>query len=411
MKILLEGWFTIPHSYAIVNTFQTVALSKLDDLEIYIHKTPFLNPSIEHVKSLFPEEYEQAISKLKQWSGESVDVVFRISYPHNVAAHTDSKVPVVVFYTAEFGKLPVTNLQLNGKSDKDAIEKHIEQTSNLYFVTPSQWSAEAMDEYKVDNFRNWVVPHGIEPKILYKDRTIRLEGRKSLKLKDSDIVFLSISAMSENKNILHILYSLCQISKTNKHVKLILKGIGGIYKCKKNLEDLIQLLFKLFHRDDVLNFVDNHLIFMEHVLSFQELNRLYNLSDVYIAPYRVEGFCIPVLEALAVGLPVIVPSKGATNDFIHDLHLAIGDDLYKQVYLLPTNVVDIPSGQANDFDIQEVTALIQKHVNKFKHGNKKVIESVRQHIETRYSWEAIARQLYDKLKTVVNVGPEETYVN
>jgi glycosyltransferase involved in cell wall biosynthesis len=400
MKVLLEGWFTIPHSYAIVNTFQTIALSKMDNLEVYIHKTPFLNPNINHVKNLFPAEYENTISNMKQWSGEPVDVVFRIVYPHNIDPHPDHKVPVVVFYTAEFGKLPLNSLQLTSKTD---IEKYIAETSNLYFVTPSKWSSTAMKQYNVSEDRNWVIPHGVDTKIFYKDRSIRLDGRRSLNLKDSDIVFLSISAMSENKNLLYILYSLCQISKTNKHVKLILKGIGGIYKCKKNFEDLIQLLFKLFHREDVMNFVNNHLIFMEHVLSFQELNRLYNLSDIYFAPYRVEGFCIPVLEALSVGLPVIVPSQGATNDFINHMHMSIGDDLYKHVYLLPTKVVDIPSGQANDFDLQEVTSLVQKHVNKFKHVNKKVIEQIRQHIETHFSWESISKQFCEKLKTVITV--------
>ncbi len=35
-------------------------------------------------------------------------------------------------------------------------------------------------------------------------------------------------------------------------------------------------------------------------------------------PYRGEGFCLPALEAMACGIPVIVPEGGPTDDFVDD---------------------------------------------------------------------------------------------
>ena len=38
-------------------------------------------------------------------------------------------------------------------------------------------------------------------------------------------------------------------------------------------------------------------------------------ADVYVSPYKAEGFNLPVLESMALGVPVIVTSGGPTDDF------------------------------------------------------------------------------------------------
>jgi len=51
-------------------------------------------------------------------------------------------------------------------------------------------------------------------------------------------------------------------------------------------------------------------------LSRDELASLYTACDVLLHPYRGEGFCLPVLEARACGLPVIATNGGATDDLM-----------------------------------------------------------------------------------------------
>lgn len=54
---------------------------------------------------------------------------------------------------------------------------------------------------------------------------------------------------------------------------------------------------------------------IEDDLDVQRLAELYRSCDVFVLPYRGEGFAMPVLEAMASGLPVIVTAGGPTDEF------------------------------------------------------------------------------------------------
>ncbi len=55
--------------------------------------------------------------------------------------------------------------------------------------------------------------------------------------------------------------------------------------------------------------------FHDEELTSQELAALYRSCDVLVHPYRGEGFAMPVLEAMACGLPVIATAGGPTDEF------------------------------------------------------------------------------------------------
>lgn len=57
------------------------------------------------------------------------------------------------------------------------------------------------------------------------------------------------------------------------------------------------------------------IVFVDRFLSVAELASLYRAADVCVFPYRAEGFCLPILESMACGRPVIVPKFGAALDF------------------------------------------------------------------------------------------------
>ena len=61
-----------------------------------------------------------------------------------------------------------------------------------------------------------------------------------------------------------------------------------------------------------------HVVYEDRIMPPSELAALYRSCDALIAPYRGEGFGMPVIEALACGLPVIVTASGSTDDFVDE---------------------------------------------------------------------------------------------
>jgi glycosyltransferase involved in cell wall biosynthesis len=56
-------------------------------------------------------------------------------------------------------------------------------------------------------------------------------------------------------------------------------------------------------------------VLLEDELSGADMAALYRACDVLVHPYRGEGFAMPVLEAMACGLPVVVTGGGPTDEF------------------------------------------------------------------------------------------------
>nr|WP_068891714.1 glycosyltransferase family 1 protein [Pedobacter panaciterrae] len=169
------------------------------------------------------------------------------------------------------------------------------------------------------------------------------------KFKLPEKFFLSVGSIIERKNLLNICKAV-QILGNDDAVNLIVIGKGS-GKYKNEIDSFIGK-----------NKLQNKITFLSDVSS-ADLPAIYSLSEALIYPSYFEGFGIPVLEALSVGVPVITSSVSCLPEAGGDAVLYVNPDSYAEI---ADGMLKILKGG------EDVQNMIQKgfvHAEKFSNRN------------------------------------------
>ncbi|MGC8814297.1 glycosyltransferase family 4 protein [Dictyoglomus sp.] len=135
------------------------------------------------------------------------------------------------------------------------------------------------------------IPNGIDLSMFKKDEDLRREMRKKFNLSDEDIVLLSVGHIIKRKGF----DTFVKAAESLPQYKFLWVGgvpfsflSGGYAEIKKILKNPPSNL--------ILPGPSPH----------EELNKFYNMADIFFFPSRQENFSIAVLEASAVGLPLLL---------------------------------------------------------------------------------------------------------
>ena len=325
-NLLIEGWVSYAHSYALVNIYQIISLLRSDDINVYFLEVEPYKESWEKINIvdtiITRQEYNLLQEKMiiydKEKHSDIIDVIYRISYNYDISSSGIYKsngniVPIILFYTSEFQVFDNTNFST---SVDDFITKCFDK--KLLPITPSNWSAEALRQFKFDPL---VISHGTDvSKYFPMSLQERLDLRKEFEIPKDAFVFLHIGACTSNKNVKGIIKAFYNLSLINdREIYLILKGIEQLYQCQEKIQLYVRELIK----EGVINKqiwkdISKKMLYMMDVFTFNEMNELFNVSNCYVSPYLSEGFNLPVLDAMASGIPSIISRGGPTDDFTNE---------------------------------------------------------------------------------------------
>lgn len=139
----------------------------------------------------------------------------------------------------------------------------------------------------------------------------REQLRDELGFSKKDFVFLSIGELSKRKNQSIVIKALARLNRTD--VKYLIVGTG-------EQEEIFKQLAKTLG-------VDEQVIFLGHR---NDVPKLLNIADAFIFPSLQEGLPMALMEAMAVGLPIVCSDIRGNRDLITQMK---GGYLYP-----PTNI-------------------------------------------------------------------------
>ena len=307
--LIVEGWRFIAHSYAVVNQWQLLALSRRKDIAVKVIDAPLLGQHWQLQEGLFDPGAERLLRSLDiAEPDECADVTLRVFSPFDFS-------PSPSIRTAVFGTSESCVLRKDQFPDLQAFEifQNTPPPEDVMVITPSRWSAEGFYRAGFRCEQVLIVPHGVDVDTFYPMPDLRSEIRGKIPVADDAFVFLSIGAMSGNKGVDLLLQAFAQVCQKFPHARLVLKGLDSLYTSSRFLQKNLQTV-PIDARQRVLDRIH----YFGASLSFERMAMLYQAADAYVSPYRAEGFNLPVLEAAACGVPIICTRGGSTDDFVTD---------------------------------------------------------------------------------------------
>ncbi len=185
---------------------------------------------------------------------------------------------------------------------KKQTEDLVKRSDNI--ITISQTSkSDLITYYGIDKKKVTVCYPGVSKQF----------GTTGNKFKGPRPYFLFVGALKRGKNIPILLEAFAKFSTTSE-VLYDLYLVGGNYWFDPMIDETICRL-SLRNRVKFLG-----------VVSDEKLASLYRGAKALVMPSLWEGFCLPVVEAMASGCPVIVSNAGALPEILGDAGILVEPD-------------------------------------------------------------------------------------
>lgn len=161
---------------------------------------------------------------------------------------------------------------------------------------PSEFNAKAFEMSGIRRKKIAVLRHGVEfGKFNVSLPPLQLPSQKGFK-------FLFNGGLLPRKGIDVLINAYTTAFKASDNVTLI---IHSVYGDDFQLEEILAL-----QKDPRMP----EILLLQDDLSHFEMLQLYKAADVYVSPYRSEGFGLTLLEAMAMGLQTIVTDVGPSKE-------------------------------------------------------------------------------------------------
>ncbi|HEX8013252.1 MAG TPA: glycosyltransferase family 4 protein [Casimicrobiaceae bacterium] len=376
-RLVVEGWRFLPHSYALVAQAHCLCIARRPEVDLRFADLPRYSEAWRPARGIFSPAEERTLAEIRAPEASlfpEATFTLRPERPDFSAPRSGRR---FAFATAEYRVLTAENA--------GGLRSAAEVPDSVDVVTPSRWTALAFERFGFPPERVHVVPHGIDPALFRPDAASRQATREAIGAGDA-FVFASVGAMTWNKGLDILLAAFARVAETEPDVRLLLKGADALYPSREFVGEVLGDL-PARARETVVS----KLIYEGRTFSLPAMAGLMRAADCYVSPYRAEGFNMPVLEALACGVPVLCTAGGPTDEFTDPA-------LTPRIRSVPgvRRLSNKETGDALEPDVEHLVELMRGAVREREAVRQAGLRAALQ-VAKEFTWEAVTDRLLERL--------------
>jgi len=369
VRVVLEGELYALHSFSHIN----------EQLALQLVRDPRLALSLARVQN--QPVYDDSVPhawQLRPYIGRPLEggpqVTIRHAFPPNWEPVPNGL--WVHIQPWEFGHLPA-----------EWIEPLRSRVHEAW--VPSQYVKRVFERSGIPAEKVHVIPWGIDPDVFSPDaEPLLLPTEKSFRL-------LFVGGLIGRKGFDTLLAAYLAEFSPDDDVCLVVKDLGSqtFYRYGNFRDELLAA------REDPAK---PAIVYMEEPLTAGQLASLYTACQCLAAPYRAEGFGLPILEAMACGLAPILTAGGAADDFTS----------LDTAYLIPGREVETThdwSLVGPPLELSVAVSDVRRALRQAYEDRKRTSELGRaaaSAVRQQFTWQHTAQTMADRLSALVqSTGP------
>ena len=169
---------------------------------------------------------------------------------------------------------------------------------------PSAWARSILLAHGMPAAKVIVIPEGVDAELYHPHCRPWSEVQYPTKFR-----FLMLGKFEERKGYTQLLDAFVKAFGKNLKVELLIKGDYYIDRQRKGA-----LLL-----DFVKSYNAPNIRLLTGAASQEDLFVIYNMADAFVFPSRAEGWGLPLIEAMATGLPAIATNYSGQTEFLSHL--------------------------------------------------------------------------------------------
>jgi glycosyltransferase involved in cell wall biosynthesis len=366
LRGIWEGSLFVRQSYSMVNMSLTNIL--LDDRRLELSLVPYEVPTVTPSEN--PSAYSHLAQALNRPLSGPANFHVRLMWPPDLSKPASGHLFLIQPW--EFGRIP-----------KDWV-KQIQQNVDEIWA-PTTYVKQCFIKSGIDSNRIRVIPHGVDCHRFHPDiAPLKIDTNKKFK-------FLFVGGAIYRKGIDILLTAYQQAFTATDDVCLVIKGIGAnsFYQS----ETIDQLIYHIQSEPSA-----PEIIYLTEEFPDANMASLYTACDCLILPYRGEGFGMPVAEAMACKIPVIVTKGGATDDFCDDDTAFLVESKRK---IFKHYLATAGSAWLLEPDIDSLIEQMKKVIGNPEKAKIKSYHAM-QHVRKHMTWQQAAGMVIERIETICN---------